>query len=85
MDCCSSNSAAQTALKISSNIDQSADRLAALLAQAPEYQEFIRLAQLINLDPDVERISMEIRNLQMVYADREHSKVVRRPKVKQRA
>ena len=69
MDCCSSNGATQTALNISSSMDQSADRLAALLAQAPEYQEFIRLAQLINLDPDVKRISMEIRNLQMVYAD----------------
>jgi cell fate (sporulation/competence/biofilm development) regulator YmcA (YheA/YmcA/DUF963 family) len=69
MDCCSSNSAAQTALESSPRIDQSADRLAALLAQAPEYQEFIRLAQLINLDPDVRRISMEIRNRQMVYAD----------------
>ncbi len=69
MDCCSSNSTAQTVFERSSSMDQSADRLADLLAQAPEYQEFVRIAQLINLDPDVERISMEIRKHQMAYAN----------------
>lgn len=68
MDCCSSTNVAPTALEYASEIDQSADQLALLLVQAPEYQEFIRLAQLINLDPDVRRISMEIRNRQMFYA-----------------
>jgi cell fate (sporulation/competence/biofilm development) regulator YmcA (YheA/YmcA/DUF963 family) len=38
------------------------------LAQTPEFQEFLRLAQSINFDPEVERISKEIRNRQMVYA-----------------
>lgn len=69
MDCCSSTSAAPMALEYAPEIDHSADELASLLAQAPEYQEFIRLAQLIHLDPDVKRISIEIRNCQMFYAD----------------
>ena len=71
MDCCSSTNAAPIALEYAPEIDQSADELASLLAQVPEYQEFIRLAQLINLDSDVKRISMEIRNRQMFYADAE--------------
>ena len=75
MDCCSSTSAAQMSLEYASEIDHSADELASLLAQAPEYQEFIRLAQLINLDPDVKRISMEIRNRQMFYVDAEDKSV----------
>ncbi len=73
MDCCSSSSGATCAAQITSEfapqIDQSADRLAALIAQTPEYQEFIRLARLIHLDPDVKRLSIEIRNRQMLYAD----------------
>jgi cell fate (sporulation/competence/biofilm development) regulator YlbF (YheA/YmcA/DUF963 family) len=69
MDCCSSTGAAQIAPEFSPQIDQSADRLAALLAQTPEYQEFIRLARLIHLDPDVKRLSIEIRNRQMLYAN----------------
>ena len=73
MDCCSSSSGAtsatQMAPEFSPQIDQSADRLAALLAQTPEYLEFIRLARLIHLDPDVKRLSIEIRNRQMLYAD----------------
>ncbi len=69
MDCCSSSGAAQIAPEFSPQIDQSADRLAALIAQTPEYQEFIRLARLIHLDPDVKRLSIEIRNRQMLYAD----------------
>jgi hypothetical protein len=43
MACCSSTKT----LEFASEIDSSAGQLAALLAQAPEYQEFIRLAQLI--------------------------------------
>ncbi len=73
MDCCSSSSEATCAAQITSEfapqIDQTADRLAALIAQTPEYQEFIRLARLIHLDPDVKRLSIEIRNHQMLYAD----------------
>ena len=71
MDCCSSTGAAQIAPEFSLQINQSADQLAALLAQAPEYQEFTRLARLINLDPDVRRLSMEIRNRQRLYIDPE--------------
>lgn len=66
MNCCSS---APVVPEFSIDIEQAADRLAALLAQAPEYQEFIRLARLIHLDPDVKRLSIEIRNRQMLYAD----------------
>jgi len=66
MNCCSS---APVVPEFSVDIEQAADRLAALLAQAPEYQEFIRLARLIHLDPDVKRLSIEIRNQQMLYAD----------------
>jgi len=38
-------------------IDQFADHLASLTAEASKYLEFIRLTQSINLDPDVRRIS----------------------------
>ncbi len=69
MNCCSMNGPAQFGQEFSRQIDQSADRLAALLTQTPEYQEFIRLAQLIHLDPDVKRLSTAIRNQQMNYAD----------------
>lgn len=75
MDCCSSTSAVPMALENAPEINQSADALALLLSQAPEYQEFIRLAQLINLDPDVKRISMEIRNRQMFYVEAEDKSV----------
>jgi cell fate (sporulation/competence/biofilm development) regulator YlbF (YheA/YmcA/DUF963 family) len=64
MDCCSS----PQALEYAPEIDQTADQLAVLLARTPEYQEFVRLAQLIHLDPNVKRISMEIRKSQMFYA-----------------
>ncbi len=53
----------------SDQIDQSADRLAALLAQSPEYQELIRFARLIQLDPDVKRLTLELRKHQMHYGD----------------
>ncbi len=81
MTCCSSNNvetgSVQNAGGFSSQIDSSADRLGALLAQTPEYQEFIRLARLINLDPDVKRLSMEIRKHQMVmlYSDSQDTKM----------
>jgi cell fate (sporulation/competence/biofilm development) regulator YmcA (YheA/YmcA/DUF963 family) len=71
MDCCSSPNAIPTTLDYAPEIDQITDQLAYLLSQAPEYQEFVRIAQLINLDPDVKRISREIRNQQMVYASGE--------------
>lgn len=66
MNCCSSTPVVP---EFSVDIDHAADRLAALLAQAPEYQEFIRLARLIHLDPDVKRLSIQIRNRQTLYAD----------------
>jgi cell fate (sporulation/competence/biofilm development) regulator YlbF (YheA/YmcA/DUF963 family) len=70
MDCCSSNDT-ETTFDYAPEIDQSTDQLANLLAQTPEYQDFFHLAQSINLDPEVKRISKEIRNRQMVYADGE--------------
>jgi cell fate (sporulation/competence/biofilm development) regulator YlbF (YheA/YmcA/DUF963 family) len=75
MDYCSSTNAAPTTLEYSPEIDQTADQLASLMAQAPEYQEFIRLAQLINLDPDVRRILMEIRNHQIFYTDAKENSI----------
>lgn len=75
MDCGSCNSTDQKTLEMSPGIDQSADRLAALLAQTPEYLEFVRLAQFINLDPDVKRIITQIRNSQMLYADSSETSV----------
>ena len=68
MDCCSSNDAG-TALDYAPEIDQYTEHLANLLAQTPEYQEFVRLTQSINLDPEVIRISKELRTRQMVYAE----------------
>ena len=68
MDCCSSSNP-DTTLDYAPAIDQYTDQLANLLAQTPEYQEFARLTQSINLDPEVKRISKEIRNRQMVYAE----------------
>ena len=68
MDCCSSDNAELSTFDYAPEIDQLTDRLADLLAQTPEYIEYIRLAQLLDLDPDVIRISREIRNRQMVYA-----------------
>ena len=58
MDCCSSCSDADD---IMGESDQAADRLALLLSQAPEYRELVRLAELIHLDPDVQRITTEMR------------------------
>jgi len=68
MDCCSSSDT-ETTLEYTPEIDQYAGQLANLLAQAPEYQEFVRLTQSLNLDPEVIRISKEVRNRQMVYAE----------------
>ncbi|HEY3313645.1 MAG TPA: YlbF family regulator [Anaerolineales bacterium] len=61
MACCSSTEAPQLALESDPEIGQSADRLAAILAQTPEFQEYTRLASLINLDPDVRRLSFALR------------------------
>ena len=67
MDCCSSTKPTLTTFETNQGIDQAAEQLANLLEQAPEYQEFARLANLINLDPDVKRILLEIRSQQMMY------------------
>ncbi len=64
MSCCSSNITDQTASEFSTQTGLSADRLAALLAQTPEYQEFARLGRQIRLDPEVQRLSMAIRRQQ---------------------
>jgi cell fate (sporulation/competence/biofilm development) regulator YlbF (YheA/YmcA/DUF963 family) len=68
MDCCSSPNL-ETTLEYAPEIDQYAGQLASLLLLTPEYQEFVRLTRSLNLDPEVMRISKEIRNRQMVYAD----------------
>ena len=70
MDCCSSNDT-ETTFDYAPEIDQSTEQLANLLAQTPEYQDFFQLAQSINLDPEVKRITREIRSRQMVYANGE--------------
>jgi cell fate (sporulation/competence/biofilm development) regulator YlbF (YheA/YmcA/DUF963 family) len=68
MDCCSSSNP-ETTLDYAPEIDQYSDRLATLLAQTPEYQEFALKTQAIELDVEVRRVSKEIRNRQMVYAE----------------
>jgi cell fate (sporulation/competence/biofilm development) regulator YlbF (YheA/YmcA/DUF963 family) len=68
MDCCSSPNL-ETTLDYAPAIDQYTDQLANLLAQTAEYQEFVLQAQSLDLDPEVKRISKEIRNRQMVYAE----------------
>jgi cell fate (sporulation/competence/biofilm development) regulator YlbF (YheA/YmcA/DUF963 family) len=71
MECSSCTNPVSSALEYTVEIDQSAGQLASLLLQTREYQEFIRLAQSIDLEPDVKRIALEIRNSQMFYADAE--------------
>jgi cell fate (sporulation/competence/biofilm development) regulator YmcA (YheA/YmcA/DUF963 family) len=66
MECCSST---HTALEFSQETGPAADRLSTLFVQTPEFQEFTRLAHLINLDPDVKQILLEIRRQQMLYAE----------------
>lgn len=61
---CSSCSADQTGPELSSGIDQSADQLATLLAQTPEFQELVRMSRLVNQDPDVRRLSMALNDQQ---------------------
>jgi len=65
MGCCSPTNTAIVTLEYTQEVDQAAVRLAASLEQAPEFQEFVRLARLINLDPDVKRIQLEVRGNQM--------------------
>ena len=74
MDCCSSNDT-DTTFDYAPEIDQSTEHLANLLVQTPEYQDFFHLAQSINLDPEVKRITREIRNRQMVYAGGEEKTI----------
>jgi cell fate (sporulation/competence/biofilm development) regulator YlbF (YheA/YmcA/DUF963 family) len=69
MTCCSSSGATQSTLEPALDALQFADRLAALLSESPEYLEFVRLSNLINYDPDVQRISREIRNRLMIYPE----------------
>jgi cell fate (sporulation/competence/biofilm development) regulator YlbF (YheA/YmcA/DUF963 family) len=68
MDCCSSSDV-ETTFDYAPEIDLYTDQLATLLAQTPEYQEFARQSQAIELDAEVKRVSKEIRNRQMVYAE----------------
>ncbi len=75
MDFYTSTSPVEFGQQYSHQINQSADRLAELLTQTPEYQEFLRLARLIHLDPDVKRLTMEIRTRQMMYANPDSSPV----------
>ncbi|HEY3344331.1 MAG TPA: YlbF family regulator [Anaerolineaceae bacterium] len=66
MACCSATDIPQTVIQSDPGIARSADRLAAILAQTPEFQEYTRLASLINLDPDVRRLSFALRQQRMM-------------------
>jgi hypothetical protein len=46
-----------------------AEYLAKLLQQTAEYQELLRLGHLINLDPDVSRLLLQIRRLERAYGE----------------
>jgi len=50
-----------------SNIHQTAKRLANLVHQSDEFQELIRLGNLVHLDPDVNKILQQIRYQQSHY------------------
>jgi len=69
MDCCSTSCSSSNTPTHNPEIGKTAERLAALLKQTAEYQEFVRLASLVNQDPDVRRILLEIRQQQMMYSD----------------
>ncbi|HZU86660.1 MAG TPA: YlbF family regulator [Anaerolineaceae bacterium] len=65
MDCCSSPCTESSQPTYNQEINAGAEQLATLLAQTDEYQEFVRLSGLINLDPEVKQILSEMRSQQM--------------------
>jgi len=64
--CSSSCSPAQAEVTYSVDIDTAANRLADLLAQTDEYQQFLRSARLVNTDPQVRRMIAEMRQAEML-------------------
>lgn len=64
--CSSSCSPAQADVTFSTDIDTAANRLADLLAQTDEYQQFLRSARLVNTDPQVRRMIAEMRQAEML-------------------
>ena len=54
------------------NISTLAGQLAKHLQQTAEFQELIRLARLINLDPDVSRLIQQIRRRESAYGGNEN-------------
>ena len=53
------------------NINPLAEQLAKLLQQTDEFKELARLASLIHLDPDVNRLMLQIRRLESTYGETE--------------
>jgi cell fate (sporulation/competence/biofilm development) regulator YlbF (YheA/YmcA/DUF963 family) len=53
--------------KSTENIRILADQLAKILQQTVEFQELLRLARLVNLDPEVSRLIQQIRSQESVY------------------
>lgn len=71
-DCCSSGDAGSccsSSADANVELEARADRLAVLLAETPEYQEFARLGNQVNADPGVRQILLEVRKQNMLYAD----------------
>ena len=54
------------------NIGTLAGQLAKLLQQTAEFQELMRLARLVNLDPDVSRLIQQIRRRESAYSGNEN-------------
>jgi cell fate (sporulation/competence/biofilm development) regulator YmcA (YheA/YmcA/DUF963 family) len=72
MGCCSSSNSDAAVNERDQAVNLAVDQLSSLLEQTKEFQEFARLARLINLDPDVKRIQLEFRDNQIKNgADRE--------------
>ncbi len=69
MTCASPFDNLKISTESSSEIRQTASRLADFLSETQEYREFVRLVGLVNQDPEVRRISIEIRNRHMRYSD----------------
>lgn len=58
------------------NIGTLAGQLAKLLQQTAEFQELLRLARLVNLDPDVGRLIQQIRLRESVYGGDENGPTI---------
>jgi len=58
------------------NIGTLAGQLAKLLQQTDEFQELLRLARLVNLDPDVNRLIQQIRRRESAYGGNENGPTI---------